>query len=392
VFLFVVLIGAAGYSAVRYFIDKGNYSKAHQAYLQADCTTAIRHFDSIINAWRLVDLGKYSAFASHEKEECVPFQAALDRQQAGDLSQALIAYTDFVTNVSGSALVGAARDQIASLFELASPYALASPESCAILDTLLNNSLIPQQNIYLPPFYMACGQTFDTADDQESSFPLYLSLIKEYPNHPLVVDAVAALLENPVACEEFESLKKIDVIANQTEFMPRLYINCGQAFEDSLDWTNAIRMYEIFLTDFPEHFLASDVETALARAIVAQAKMSGAGEIPLPERSGSASRGTAEVTIQNDSPERLRIVFSGPESHVEELEACSSCITYSGIGPLYCPEKGPIGKYVLTPGQYDVVVESITDSGVTDWTGNWDLPDGDEYYSCFIIVTTFGPR
>jgi hypothetical protein len=124
---------------------------------------------------------------------------------------------------------------------------------------------------------------------------------------------------------------------------------------------------------------------------VSQAQALGAGEIPAPERSGSTGSEATAVIIQNDSPEPLRIVFSGPESRVEELEACDTCTNYTGVGPLYCPELGPIGTYTLAPGAYDVVVESIGDDGTTPWTGAWELVTGDEYYSCFFVVTTFGP-
>ena len=390
-FIFFFLILVTVYSTARYFIDKSNYSKAHQAYQQADCAVAISHFDKVINGWRLFDIGGYPALAQQEKAECVPFQAAVDKQQVGDFSMALVAYTDFVTDYSGSVLAKASRNRSKSLFEQAKPSALASLESCERLDSLLEKELIPQRDVNLPLFYLACGQVYDTANNQQDSFAMYESLLTEYPSHSLAGQAEESLLANPVACEEADSLKKNSTIANRTDFIPTLYYSCGQAYEDDGDWGNAVTMYENFLADYPSHSLASDAEAALARSIVAQAKAGGAGEIPAPESSGSTGSKLTEVIIQNDSPERLRIVFSGPESHVEELGACSSCTNYTGIGPLYCPEKGPIGRYALQPGQYDVVVESINDSGTTPWTGKWDLVSGDEYYNCFFVVTTFSP-
>jgi hypothetical protein len=181
------------------------------------------------------------------------------------------------------------------------------------------------------------------------------------------------------------------VIAERTDFMPSLYVGCGQAYEGIGDWDAAILMYEDFLADHPDHALAADVEAALARSIVAQAQSLGAGEIPPPARSGSTGSDVTVVIIQNDSPDPLRIVFSGPESRVEELEACDTCTNYTGTGPAFCPELGPIGNYPLLPGEYDVVVESVSDDGTTPWTGSWELVSGDEYYSCFFVVTTFGP-
>lgn len=386
----LVVVAVVGYSAIRYFVDQNNYGKGHQAYQRANCAVAIRHFDSVINAWRLLDISGYSALADQEMAECLPYQAALDKQQAGELSAALGAYADFVATHHTGVLAEAARNNGASLFEQAEPSALASQETCDRKDVLLEQGLIPQHDVNLPPFYLACGQVYDEAENHQGSFAFHEALLTEYPDHSLAPDAEKSLLVNPVACQESNSLQNNSVIANRSDFIPSLYYRCGQVYEDDEDWTDAITMYENFLADYPNHSLASDVEAALAAAIVARAKATGAGEIPPPERSGTTGSGLTEVIIQNDSPQPLRIVFSGPQARVEELGACSSCTTYTGIGPLYCPEEGPIGRYTLKPGEYEVVVESTSDRGVTPFRGDWTLNDGEEYYNCFFIVTTFG--
>jgi tetratricopeptide (TPR) repeat protein len=454
----LLIMVAVGYTAIRFFIDQNNYNKGHRAYLQADCTQAIRLFDSVINGWRLVDIGGFPALAQQEKTECIPYQAAVEKQQAGDFGTALMAYLNFIRGYSGSVLAADARNRGMSLFEQAQPSTLANQETCMNIDSLLEENLIPQQEVNLPPFYLSCGQVYDSANNQQSSFDMYKRLLTEYPNDLLAGEAETSLIANPLACKESDSLKnsviaqrnefmpslyyhcgqaydaandeqgsfamykallteypsdlraaeaevsllanslackesdslKNNVIAERTEFMPSLYYQCGQAYEGESDWEQAITMYENFLAEYPSHSLAPDAEAGLARSIVAQAQTTSAGEIPTPERSGSTGSTVTEVVIQNDSPEPLRIVFSGPESRVEELEACSSCTTYTGLGPLYCPEQGPIGRYRLTPGAYDVVVESGSDDGTTPWTGFWNLVSGDEYYSCFFIVTTFG--
>jgi tetratricopeptide (TPR) repeat protein len=388
--LFLLII-ATLYSTVRYLVDRSNYSRAHQAYQQAECETAISYFNKVINGWRLVDIGGYPALAQKEKAECIPFQAAVDKQQDGNFSAALVAYADFVGTYDDSPLTQAARKKSTTLFEEVKPSALASNETCEKLDALLVRELIPQLDQNLPPFYLACGRVYETANKQQDSFAMYEAFLTEYPNHSLAEEAEMLLLANPLACEKNESLKENDIIADRTDFMPRLYYGCGQAYKDEGAWDNAITIYENFLSEFPNHSLAPDVEEALAQSIVMQAKAAGAGEIPAPQSSGSTDSGITLVIIRNDSPEQLRIVFSGPESQVEELDSCSSCTHYTGTGPLYCPEQGPIGRYTLKPGQYDVVVEAISDSGTTPWTGTWDLLDGDEYYNCFFIVRTFSP-
>ena len=459
ILLGLLIMVAVAYNAIRFFIDQNNYNKGHQAYLQTDCTVAIRHFDSVINAWQLVDIGGFPGMSAREKAECIPFQAAVNQHQAGDFSGALIAYKNFIKEYNNSVLTEPARSRGASLFVQAKPSELADELSCSSVDSLREENLIPQPDVNLPPFYLSCGQFYDSANNQQDSFEMYKKLLTEYPNTLLAGEAETSLMANPLACKESDSLKnsviaernefmpslyykcgqtydsannqqgsfdmykkllteypnallaeqaeaslmasplacekfdllKNSVIAERSDFMPSLYYQCGQVYEGKGNWDQAISMYETFLANYPDHVHATDAEAGLARSIVSKSQATSAGEIPAPERSGSTGSEVTEVVIQNDSPEHMRIVFSGPESRVEELEPCTSCTTYSGEGPLYCPELGPVGRYSLPPGAYDIVVESISDTGTTPWTGNWSLVTGDEYYSCFVIIITFEP-
>lgn len=199
-----------------------------------------------------------------------------------------------------------------------------------------------------------------------------------------------ALLSASGLCGNYATLHNT-FLATSTDLMPSLYYRCGQAYADDGDWSNAAALYEQLLADYSDHSLAADIEAALAQSIVEWAKTAGAQELPAPTSTGSSEGELTEVIIQNDAPERMRIVFSGPEMRVEELEACGSCVRYYLSDPPFCPEQGPVGRYTLEPGRYDVVVEYISDLSVTPWIGNWSLLSGDEYYSCFYIVTTFEP-
>jgi hypothetical protein len=319
--LIVALVIAIVFSAVRYFIDKSNYTRGHQAYLQVDCQNATVPLSSVVDAFRLIDIGDYEFLADRELLECNLFQDGADKQATGDPSGAILAYSDFVVNYGESPLSAEAFGRVESLFTQTN------------VDTLATEGL----------------------------------------------------------CDQLESLEQGNFIPLRSSLLPNLLYECGQTYEKTTNYSDAIHLYERFYNEYPAHLLAPDVEDALARAIVAEARASGAGTIPAPQRSGDTSSGSTVVVIQNDSPERLRIIFSGPDSRIEELEACSSCQTYSLVGPLYCPEQGPIGRYTLPPGPYDVVVQSISDKGVTPWTGDWDLISGDEYYNCFFITETSYP-
>lgn len=316
-----VIVIAAMYSTVRYFVDKGNYAKAHENYMQANCETAIRLFEDITHAWRLYDFGDYAHLAQREWTECQAFQAAAAKQLSGDPSSAILSYNDFSSNYADSPLSNAAVNRIQSIF------------------------------------------TQTTAD----------------------------VLANEALCDQVIFFEREGVIPNKAVLLPNLLFECGKTYENIGRYPVAIQMYSKFLSENSGHPLAETVEDALARAIVFDARASGAGIIPAPERSGSTSGGSTMVIIQNDSPEDLQIVFSGPDSRIEMLDACTSCQAYSLTEPTYCPEKGPIGRYVLPPGQYDVVVQSVSDAGVTPWTGDWNLVSGEEYYSCFFITQTLLP-
>lgn len=170
-----------------------------------------------------------------------------------------------------------------------------------------------------------------------------------------------------------------------------LHAACGDFYVEQGQYEDAIFVYEKFLDDYPTHEMADTVEDSLAEALVAWAKAAGAGNIPAPEVSGTTGGISTVVIIQNDSPESMRIVFTGPETRIEELPACTNCQTYFGTGPEFCPEIGPSGTYELAPGTYEVLVTATSDSGTTPFTGTWSLASGDEYFNCFYIVESTVP-
>ena len=255
--------------------------------------------------------------------------------------------------------------------------------------------------------HAACQAYLAAVDKQESGDPSgsilsYSDFIYNYGGSPLTSDVRNRIryiigqtnvetLANEAFCDQTDYLEQNGLFPDVDNTLPPLLYQCGHTYYDSQNYSRAAEVYEQFLMLYPNHSLGPEVEDGLARSIVAGAKGSGAGTIPAPDLSGSSGSGSTVVVIRNDSPNRLRIAFSGTEGRVEELSACSSCTNYTSIGPIFCPEQGPIGRYTLTPGQYDVVVQSISDTSVTPWTGTWTLASGDEYSSCFFLVTTTVP-
>jgi len=193
---------------------------------------------------------------------------------------------------------------------------------------------------------------------------------------------------NERLCIQIDELLTNDLIPQRDTNLPQLYYGCGQVYEKAANFSSGIDYYEKFLSAYPDHPLAPEVNSALLQAIVARAKTSEANKLLAPEQSGTTEEGSTVVIVRNGSPESLRIVFSGTENRIEELAACNSCTTYISSPP-FCPEAGPVGRYTLKPGQYFVVVESTSDKSIAPWSGNWALEGGLEYTNCFFIVKTY---
>ena len=234
------------------------------------------------------------------------------------------------------------------------------------------------------------------AKDVSGALIAYDSFITSYAASPLVEVArnnVASIFKenepasfvNQDLCSQIDQFVSRDLIPQRDANLPLVYFACGQLYEKAELYSIAIDYYDRFLDGYPDHPRASEAKSALLHAIVANAKANGGGNIPTPERSGTTDDGSTVVIVRNESPESLRIVFSGSENRIEELEACATCSAYYA-SPLVCPDTGPVARYTLKPGEYFVVVESTSDSGTTPWSGDWTLESGGEYTNCFFIV------
>jgi hypothetical protein len=228
----------------------------------------------------------------------------------------------------------------------------------------------------------------------------YSDIVTKYTRSPLKDAALAngqqAIASEPDAvattgvCDALDTLEAQQFIAVPSDTLPPLLYACGRAYEADNVYDKALAAYSRFRTDFGDHPLAGEVDAAFARATLAETDASDVGALPRPPQTGEGSgdAGVAKVVIRNDSPDPLSMVFSGPDTRVEELEACATCVRFIGNEPAECPAQGPIGEYVVAPGTYEVVVKSGSGSSVVPFRGTWTLEAGQEYASCFYIVTT----
>lgn len=228
----------------------------------------------------------------------------------------------------------------------------------------------------------------------------FSAILTKYPESPLSVPALSRsqelitsaapeTLATADLCTTLDTLVEQTIINQPDASLPTLLFACGEAAENAGAYSEALVFYARFRADYPTDARAEAVEAAFVRATLAEADAFGAGALPAPQAVGANSSGAgfATVVIQNDSPEGLQLVLSGPDVRVEELASCEACANFGDDEPEFCPEIGPVGTYTVAPGTYDVVVKASSDGSVTPFRGSWTLEAGQEYSSCFYIVT-----
>ena len=285
--------------------------------------------------------------------------------------------------------------------------------NCQEAITLFNKSLgsigLDEDEIARAKAKTAECQAFQAGVDAQTNGNLpiamqsYTSFMDSYNNSPLtpiVRQKTSSLLQQskpetivqPSVCDRLNLIVENQLLPEPQKNLPLYYQACGQVYAKNAQYNQAIATYENFLQNYPKHSLVPDIKTALATATLAAAKTESGGEIAPPQATGTTALGSTVVLIRNDSPEPLQIVFSASQPRFEELPACKDCQTFD-IRPKTCPAKGQMGRYVLKPGTYDVVVKSPSNNGsrVIPFTGKWALKNGTEYAHCFYIVKGLTP-
>ena len=253
---------------------------------------------------------------------------------------------------------------------------------------------------------LECTAFLEAVDEEDAGhFGLalahYIDFSKVYPVSGLNIHVplrVASLFER-VSVEDLAVEKACDRIALQGESklipepgdrLPEFYYYCARTYERNDDLENAIVLYYFVRTEYPQHPLSDEATQGQARIEIELAKGMNPGAITLPPESGPAPIGTSVYIVQNDSPEQLQIILSGPEVIIEEVAECRGCAKLTSE-PSECPNQGPIRRITLKPGEYEVLVKSVSDDGVRPYRGSWTFKSGVEYSECYFVLTQRNP-
>jgi tetratricopeptide (TPR) repeat protein len=246
---------------------------------------------------------------------------------------------------------------------------------------------------------------FLKAVDEESAgrygpaFARYIDFSKLYPASGLgnyVAQRVEAIFSKApleelaveAVCDRIAWQGETELIPQPDARLPELYYYCGRMYEEIGELENAGALYYVIRTDYPAHPISSLATQGLARV-----EISLAGNAPTlapPLESGTAPAGTSVYVVQNDSPEQVEIILSGPETIIKEIAECSVCTKLTS-DPVECPNLGPRERITLKPGDYEVLVKSASDDEVIPYQGKWTFQDGIEYAHCYYVLTTVVP-
>ncbi len=378
----ILLLVALVQSGMTYFNNNKIYQEAHAAYLAGDCSSASKGYDQIASKFSVFDFAKIRQKSDTESNDCYQFSAAVE---AGIESL----YTYKVKYPENPLLEFAGRETTRILENLdKSPELIPALErdNCLHEDLYSEESLLDETNT--PLFEYLCSQYMAELGDSDSALAFISSLFSNYPDSPQADQIRDAFANETTYCSVVGEMDKLPEFKQHPNELANLYLNCGANYVEAEAFTLAADLYMAFVDKYPDHTKVPEINQLLPDLLIKAARAEGSGTIQRPDESGWAPAGVSRVVIQNDSPHTLRLVFSGPDARIEELPACSECTDYTGIGPLYCPEQGPIGSYDLTPGTFEVMVEAMDDDSISPFTGTWELDDSKEFYSCFFVVTT----
>lgn len=385
--IIVVLVLLTGGIIAGFLIDQSNYEKANTFYLNGDCERAIPFFGKITDRFRLLDINKFKEISEGKLEECEKYQDVVDLEKSGDYDIALLGYLEYYQNKLSPILFEFARQRGQIITSTIAVTEYSSPDTCRESSSLLDNNFIVDRDATLPEFYYACAHEYLAINENETALSYQLKVLTNYPTSNAASTVITEIHSNPVICLHWNELTTIPVLQKK-DVIPPLLKKCGMVQFDGKHWSDAVYYFEAFLENYPTHPLASEVKKYYAKALVNDTTDSGSGYLPPPSVSGSTTKGSAVVTIQNSTPYDIQVVFSGPEAKVEVISACSGCIKYS-TAPEYCPTQGYTRTYTVVPGTYSIVVKVVNSINyIQPWSGSWLLGDGTKYEkSCFFIIT-----
>lgn len=166
---------------------------------------------------------------------------------------------------------------------------------------------------------------------------------------------------------------------------------CGVAQYKNADYTDSLATMNTFLTTYPHDPNAPLAQKFTIAAQVAAQEPAAGKQLPT-----LASGGSVSVTILNDSPDALKILYTGPATGTVTLAACGSCSTYATNQDGQdnaCTDTNtnyPQTSITLPPGTTYLLQEAPNDPDTTPSTFTEQYDADNAYQACAYETSPFG--
>jgi hypothetical protein len=166
---------------------------------------------------------------------------------------------------------------------------------------------------------------------------------------------------------------------------------CGVDQYKDGDFSTALRTLDDFLDTYKHDKNRARARKIAIAAEIAEDKPAAGRHLPSMRSGGGIS-----VTISNDSPDAIEVLYTGPVTGSFTLGACGSCTTYfseSTARDAACADSGkhyPHKTISLPPGTTYLLHKRKGGSSLNSHTDSIDLRYGYRYTECAYVVSGFG--
>jgi hypothetical protein len=168
---------------------------------------------------------------------------------------------------------------------------------------------------------------------------------------------------------------------------------CGVDQYKDGSFADAVTTMNDFAKNNPHHKNRARAQKIAIAAEVAQTVPAAGKRLPT-----TASGGSITVTVKNDSPDEVTVLYTGPVTGSFNLKACGGCSSYSlgstlGIGFKPCSDSGkhyPQRTIHLPVGTTYFVHKSRSGTGKSPASDTAKLSPGYIYTECAYTTTSFG--
>lgn len=238
------------------------FEKGQMAYQSVNCPEATADFTRVEEtaSFPFNNFDGLTDLAQRKMATCSSFmtanQQAKQAEQQKNLSKALFSRYRFNEQHDKDELTQAMSRSITGLFSTYGVAKLAGSESCDGLDKLINGGAIPNIQVNLPYFHDSCAKFYDKQGQSPQALAQRRRFLAVAPRHPLSRNVQIALVKNSNICSQASTFQDIPNIAKLSALMPVVYINCSQAYYNTISYPESKAFLQTLRQNYPNHSFA----------------------------------------------------------------------------------------------------------------------------------------